>query len=367
MSEQLALKYRPKSFKGVIGQRLTATVLEQMVEKKRVPHGFLFTGPSGTGKTTVARILARQLGVTDLDIIEIDAASQGDVASVRSLIEKLRYSAGGDYRIVIYDEAHSMSREAFNTLLKPLEEPPPGTVFILVTTEPDKIPRTVKTRTMEFEFRKVSPGEIFNRLAAISKREGITASEALLRNIVDRSDGSVREAVMFLDQVSIAGIEDLPQFLELLGEHDVAPGLISAMLTGDPGAYFGKLDEILEVVGNPATVATELTKCIRDLLIIRGGGDLRIEGVGMDVRRDLAIRIEADRLLKAVTYLWDLKTKIRATDDPRGNLELALTLISDVFSRGKLSAAPVESPAKLAPVVEIAPRKLSLAEIQKKN
>jgi DNA polymerase-3 subunit gamma/tau len=361
----LALKYRPKTFKGVIGQRLTATVLDKMVEKGRVPQGLLFSGPSGTGKTSVARILGTALGATDLDIIEIDAASNGDVASVRSLIEKLQYSAGGDFRIITYDEAHMLSREAYNALLKTLEEPPAGTIFILVTTEPEKIPKTVKTRLMEFEFHRVGAGEILSRITAVSKREEFKVSPDLLRNIAERSDGSVRTALTLLDQVTLADISELDLFLELLGEHDTAPDLVAALLTGDPSTYFAKMDEILDVVGNPATVATELTKCLRDLMVLRGGGTLNMQGSGADKRHDLALRLEADRLLKAVSYLWDLKTKIRSTDDPRGNLELSLTLISDVFSRGRVTPSPAPSTATNSP--QLPPRRLTLAELQQQN
>jgi DNA polymerase-3 subunit gamma/tau len=146
--EALALRYRPKSFPEMVGNRMHAIVLANMVAEDKVPPVLIFSGPSGVGKTTAARILASELKATD--VIEVDAASTGGVNEIRSILDVTRYSTGGGYRLIILDEAHSITRQGSEALLKTLEEPPEKTIFVLATTDPGKIDRTVKSRAMEF-------------------------------------------------------------------------------------------------------------------------------------------------------------------------------------------------------------------------
>lgn len=349
----------------MIGQKLNATVLARMVEIREVPSGLLFSGPSGSGKTTAARILATKL---DGDVLEIDAASNGGVAEVRKLIDTLRYSSGSEFRVVIIDEVQSMTREAFNALLKTLEEPPAGTIFILVTTEPEKIPEPVLTRLMEFEFRRVTPAEIFDRLTEIATKEAIEAEADLLLYLAQTSNGNVRAAVTSLDMIRLANITTVAEYRKAQGAQDVGPVLVAALLAGDPAKLFSAVDKLLSVTGNPMYLANELLATLRDMTVVRAGGSLSIEGRYSDLRRDLALRVEPERVLAAMKTLWDLKTRVRGADNPRGNLELALILIADVFTRGKAPApAPkAPTPAKTAPVAPPAteaPKKLTLAQL----
>jgi len=353
MTEVLALKYRPQTFADMVGQRIPAVVLDRMVTNDAVPQGLLFAGPRGSGKTSAARILANSLDAEDP--IEVDAASHGLVADVRTMIDSLRYSTGGKYRVVIYDEAHSMTREAFNALLKTLEEPPANTIFILVTTEPDKIPETVKSRLMEFTFRKIPSALIQDRLAHIQSVEGILADIDLLKFIADRSDGSLRDAVMMLDQCWKADITDVPTFLEMSGEADVAPDLILAMLTGDHSHIAEATDLLTQRVADPSKMSGALVSTLKDVLVIQAGGEPTATGSGYDKRKSIARFLEPERIVAAMRMLWDLRTRVRASSDPRGNLDLAIVLITDIFTQGR---QPMQRPQAVAEA-----RKLSFEEL----
>jgi DNA polymerase-3 subunit gamma/tau len=363
MTEALALRYRPTTFEGIVGQRLTAVVLSQMVATGSVPTGLLFAGASGSGKTTAARVLANALGG---DVIEVDAASHGSVDDVRKMIESLKYSAQGDKRVVIYDEAHSMSKEAYNALLKTLEEPPAGTYFILVTTEPQKIPETVKGRLIEFTFNKLKPADIHDRLVYVVIQEEISISDPLLALFADRAEGSMRDALMLLDLASRAGIENVEQYRELTGESDVAPELVEALATGDASQIWSAVGTSMQRVPDPNQIAAALVQCLKEVLILRAGGQISISGARLALRQDLAARIEPERILQAMKILWDLRSKVRTTADPRGNLDLALVLVSEAFTRGKQLPSQAQAPAVVPKPPAPAPqRRLTLAEMKK--
>jgi DNA polymerase-3 subunit gamma/tau len=377
LTDSLALKYRPSTFQDMVGQRINAVVLDRMVAKHAVPDGLLFVGPSGTGKTSCARILASALNEGNVDsgmyTIEIDAASNGGVDDMRKLIESLRYSTGGAYRVIIIDEAHSLTREAFNALLKTLEEPPTGTKFVLVTTEPDKIPETVQTRLREFTFRLVSPSEIANRLLSITVAEGVEVDKSLLQHIAIQAQGSVRRSVNLLDQVIVSEIQTVEEYEELNGVVDTAPALLAAMLTDDSAHVFEIMDQQLAATGSPTLMASQLVECLRDMQILRAGGSLTLTGPALEARKDLSLRVEKERVITAIRLVWDLKTRIKPTDDPTRNLEMLLILMMDVLTRGK-APAPSTRPAA-RPYVETMPlvpaphaeKKLSLSEIQRRR
>lgn len=362
MTEALALRYRPASFEDIVGQRLAAVVLAQMVATDSVPHGLLFSGASGAGKTTAARVLAAGLNG---DVIEVDAASHGSVDEVRKMIESLKYAAAGDRRVVIYDEAHSMSKEAYNALLKTLEEPPQGTHFILVTTEPEKIPETVKSRLIEFSFSKLKPSEILDRLVYVREEEEFEVSDQLLTLFADRADGSMREALMLLDLASRAGITSVDQFKELTGEADVAPELLDALTTGDAAQMWSALGLSMHRVPDPNQIAAALVQCLKELMILRAGGTLAQTGERLRIRQDLAARLETERILQAMKILWDLRSKVKVTSDPRGNLDLALVLVAEAFTRGKQLPQASTAPAVPKPPAPEPQRRLSLSEMMK--
>jgi DNA polymerase-3 subunit gamma/tau len=397
MTESLASKYRPRYFQDMVGQNMIAVVLHRMVTTGQVPEALLFSGTRGTGKTTAARILAAALNCTglpesaiqagldentpcgycdsclavragtSLDVVEIDAASKGSVEDIRNLIEMLRFQMTGSIRVVILDEAHSMSREAFNALLKTLEEPPAGTVFVLVTTEPERLPDTVLSRLIEFSFRRVSPADIFTRISNVASLEEIEIESALIEKIAERSDGSMRDALMALDLVHRANVTTVAEYIELVGEVDLSTGLLLAATTGDANLIYTELDRIMLTNGDPGLIVSQLTRILRDLLVMRAGGTLTYVGTAMEKRIELNQKLEPERILGGLKILWDLKTKVRVSDDPRGSLDLAIMLLAEVFTRGKTVLAQ----KKPAPVVEAptsvetpAPKKLSLADMQ---
>src|ERR1035441_8226714 len=222
MYQVIARKYRPQSFAELIGQEHVRTTLENAIAQNRIAHGYIFSGQRGTGKTTVARILARCLncingptatpcgvcascleiaGGNSPDVIEIDAASNRGINEMRELRENVRYRPARDrYKVFIVDEAHQITSEAFNALLKTLEEPPEWAVFILCTTEVHKIPTTIASRCQQFNFRSVEFGDVVARMDYICRQEGIETEPEALAVLAQSGEGSVRDSLSALDQ-----------------------------------------------------------------------------------------------------------------------------------------------------------------------
>src|ERR1700687_4478803 len=222
MYQVIARKYRPQSFAELIGQEHVRTTIENAITQNRIAHGYIFSGQRGTGKTTVARILARCLncvegptskpcgvcascleitGGNTVDVIEIDAASNRGINEMRELRESVRFRPSRDrYKVFIIDEAHQITSEAFNALLKTLEEPPEWVVFILCTTESHKIPSTIVSRCQQFSFRSVDFASLVTRMGWIVKQEGIEAGAEVLSVLAQAGEGSVRDSLSALDQ-----------------------------------------------------------------------------------------------------------------------------------------------------------------------
>ena len=216
----LATKYRPKVFSDVVGQRSSVLVLSKAIERGLVPASLVLSGMRGTGKTSMARIFARALNPGEdneaLFLWEVDAASSGGVDAMRSLIDDVRFSSPF-HRVVVLDEVHAASSAGFQVLLKTLEEPPPRVTFVLVTTEPNKIPETIVTRSMQCRFGKIQPKDIEGRLRFVADAEGIVVDDGLLKQIAEYADGGMRDALMLLDQAALMGdgrisVEVLDQF-----------------------------------------------------------------------------------------------------------------------------------------------------------
>jgi len=293
MYQVIARKYRPQSFADVVNQEHVKTTLENAIAQNRIAHGYIFSGQRGTGKTTVARILARCLNCVNgptnvpcgvcasckeiaaggsVDVIEIDAASNRGINEMRELRENVRYQPARDkYKVFIIDEAHQITNEAFNALLKTIEEPPAWAVFMLCTTEAHKIPATIASRCQHFSFRSVEFEALVARMAWICGQEGIQADAEVLSVLAQAGEGSVRDSLSALDQ-AIACCGDTLQAAEvraLLGAFSLdALGHVSQALLA--GATDGAAARMLEVVNELERNGQNLQHFSRELAAISG-------------------------------------------------------------------------------------------------
>lgn len=358
-SSNLALKYRPRIFEAVVGQKSVQVVLRQMVLKNDVPTAVTFSGPRGTGKTSTARILAAALNCemrpgpcgscpsceavmkgNSVDVIEVDAGSNGNVDDVRSLRDLVQYSVGGNYRVILLDEAHSMSRPGFDALLKVLEEPPPNTVFVLLTTEIGKIPETIMSRCMDFRFGRIPTAEIVGRLRYVCEQERLEAEEAFLQLLAERADGGMRDALMSLDQYTRVGLRTAEALAEHLGESDFSPPLLAALAANDlPKGLSITEDQMMRGAGDAKWVCTALISTLKDLLVIQGGGIPTKQGVALEVRQRLAATVESPRLLSLCQLIWDFKTKIRV-DEQRSMIDMLVVMMHGVLIKGRAPSQP---------------------------
>jgi len=291
----LARKWRPQVFDDLVGQPHIVKVLRNTISQKKVHHAYVFSGPRGVGKTTTARILAKSLNcingptpdpcgkcqfcvsITDgssMDVIEIDGASNNSVDDIREIRERVKYapSVSGKYKVYIIDEAHMLSESAFNALLKTIEEPPPHTIFVLATTAYRKIPATVLSRCQHLSFRRIPRELIVERLRYIANKEGIKISDDSLDLIARAADGSMRDSLTLLDQVSsFADDITFRDVADLLGLSDsrIVAGLAEALFRSDQRRLLALIAEIVNKGVDLRTVYKDLIVFLRDMLIFK--------------------------------------------------------------------------------------------------
>ena len=352
----LARKWRPQKFDDVIGQPAVTRTLKNALASGRIAQAFVFAGPRGVGKTTTARILARALnciqGPTadpcgqceacveiaegrDIDVLEIDAATHTQVDNVREVI-----IAGlgimpvrNRYKVFIIDEVHQLSNHSFNALLKSIEEPPPHVMFMMATTELEKIPETVLSRSQVYEFRTISSKAIVDQLRRIVDAEGITVGDASLQLIARDAEGSMRDAQSKLDQVvaftgKTIGAEDVATVLGLVGR-DLLLDAVQAVADENAPAAFELAGRAVELGYDLRAVCRELSRVARDLLVLTVDpariGDPEIAGEGeRDRLKALAARFSREDLLRAFDLLTRADGEIRNAAQPRYHLEMAL-------------------------------------------
>jgi DNA polymerase III subunit gamma/tau len=379
MTQALYRKYRPKEWAEVVGQNHVVTTLKNAIAADRVAHAYLFAGSRGTGKTTLARLLAKAVNCTNsdptkrpcnecdhckavndnrfMDLIEIDAASNTSVDDVRDLRDKINFSPSqGKYKIYIIDEVHMLSTAAFNALLKTLEEPPPHAIFVLATTEIHKIPATVLSRCQRHEFRRVPVAEIVTQLKMIIKAEKLQADDDALIQIARQSAGGMRDAISLLDQLSSTGDKitlALAQTVLGTATSQTVLDVISSIMDHDPAHGLETIHKALDAGADPRSLARQIVEYLRGLMLIQMGNANQVEATA-DVKKQMqshAKSFSTSDVLRMMKSFNNAATDLRGGWQPSLSLELALAEVLDTPAEPTPSqVAPSRSKPQPAPV-----------------
>jgi DNA polymerase-3 subunit gamma/tau len=371
MSQALYRKYRPQGWAEVVGQQHVVQTLRNAIAADRVGHAFLFAGPRGTGKTTLARLLAKAVNclnedktkrpcnecdhckaVNDnrfMDLIEIDAASQTGVEDVRDLRDKINFSpTQGKFKIYIIDEVHMFSTSAFNALLKTLEEPPPHAIFVLATTEIHKIPATVLSRCQRHEFRRVPVDEIVGQLKFIAAAENLKADDEALALIARQAAGGMRDAISLLDQLSSTGDTitiELAQTVLGTATSQTVLDLVASILDGEAGRGLDAIHKALDGGADPRALSRQVVDYLRGLMLIQMGNESQVETT-KDIKKKMT---EHSSAFTPAQVLRMMRAFNEAAADSRGSWQPSLSL--------ELAFAEMlEVPAESVPVVVAAPK-----------
>jgi len=368
----IARKYRPQVFDDVVGQRLITDTLKNAILTNRVAHGYIFSGARGVGKTSTARILAKSLNClqgptltpcgqcpscqeitagNSVDVFEIDAASNRGIDEIRELRETVRYLPARDrYKVFIIDEVHMLTTEAFNALLKTLEEPPPRSLFILATTEPHKLPATIQSRCQHFSFRLLDYSEIFERLQMVCKSEKIQADEGAFGALAQAAEGSLRDALSLLDQVIAACGEKLEdaRVRQLLGVVPVRllREMIETIHTADSRRVLELISQLASEGYELAHFCGEFTRYVRNLMIAKSCGvESPLLQVPNDERQNLGeiVRLFSEEdLTRFFHILLRTESELRYSLEPRFHLEMGLLKLAQARKLASLESLLAE-------------------------
>lgn len=363
MYQTLYRKYRPSTFDEVVGQKVIVKTLKNAIINNKLSHAYIFTGPRGTGKTSIAKILAKTINCEDLngyipcnncinckqninnpiDIIEIDAASNNGVDEIRELKNKINLiPAYGKYKIYIIDEVHMLSTGAFNALLKTLEEPPAHIIFVLATTDPHKVPTTIMSRCQRFDFKKLNISEITERMAYIIKLENIGISDEALKEIAILSDGGMRDSLSLLDQVNsysdneitaddvheINGTitkKEMLNFLNLLVSNNIKDIFDKIENFNDNGKDFIKLSEELILFMRDILISLTVTKCIDD-------------NISLEKIKEI---ITVDKIVKYIEEFNQAIYNMKNSSIPKLNFELTIIKLLNLKQKNNLNVEEI--------------------------
>lgn len=359
-------RFRPKSFEDLVGQEHISTILKNQIKTDNIAHAYLFSGIRGTGKTSAAKIFARAVNCLNpvdgdpcneceickasldeslMDIVEMDAASNNKVEDIRELRESINYPPSkGRYKVYIVDEVHMLSTSAFNAFLKTLEEPPSYVIFILATTEQQKIPATIVSRCQRYEFKRISSEDISRNMQKICIEVGIEIDNKSLNLIARNSEGAMRDALSILDQIiaSSEGKVDYESVLDSLGSvnNTVMLELVDSIIDRDGGALFEKTESIMQSGKDSVRLIKDLIYHFRSLMIIKTGADYReILDEPEEVLEELASQSEKlliDRIIDYMDILNEAESGMKYATQPRIALELTVMKLLETGKREEL-------------------------------